>query len=455
MNKTDARSGCVTAAAMTLGLILPTLSCAQTTPPVASEPAVAIRKDAAPDPTPPGQWKVLFDGKTLTGMVVDQPAQAKNVTIGDGVIRILGSRDGGWLRTERKYGDFTAQMEIRFLENKEPLGGGPYGNNGLILRSPEVSISGRNWPGRGFEMELWDQSKRDGFAKNGQILALQPGAPGSEFTFDIGAAQRAYRPTGQWNQVEVIAHGNRLWTKLNGEWLGFTADAVHPDGHIGFQIEDGITEIRNVRIMEHTPDTWTPATRTPLFKNGELKGMSVSDPAHAAKVSIKDGVLRLAGPGGWLKTDAKYTSYTLRLDFRTMTDSANGGVYLRVGGDKADTSGFALNTDKVQFLSQRNPPPTGAAGDARWFGAFLSRGTPGGRATIDTGRVLDAWRGNGEWQQATLAVDGRRVTVTLNGIVIAEGDNVANLETGGFVGLEIGAGVTEFRQIEIEGYRKD
>ena len=449
------RSGCATATAVTLGLLLPTVAAAQSTPPVAAEPAVRAPKPSVGAPTPAGQWKVLFDGRSFNGLVVDQPSQAQHVTVRDGVIRILGSRDGGWLRTDRKYSDFTVQFEIRYLENKEPYGGGPHGNNGLILRSPEVSLSGRNWPGRGFEMELWDQSKRGGFAKDGTILALQPGAPGSRFSFDIGAAQRAYRPTGQWNQIEVIARGRQIWTKMNGEWLSTTADAVHPDGHVGFQIEDGITEIRNVRIMEHAPDTWTPATITPLFKNGELKGMSVSDPAHAAKVSVEGGVLRLAGPGGWLKTSDKYTSYTLRTEFRTMSDNANGGVYLRVAGDKVDASGWPLNTDKVQILSQRNPPPTGAAGDPRWFGAFLSRGTAGGRATLDTGRVLSAWRGNGEWQHAQFEVDGRRVTVTLNGVVVAEGDDVANLETGGFVGLEIGPGVTEFRRIEIEGLKKD
>lgn len=449
-----ASSRSAAAAAIALGLLPPTYAAAQTAAPVAAEPAVRAPKSVV-DVTPPGQWKMLFDGRSFNGLVVDQASQAQNVSIRDGAIRIMGSREGGWLRTDRKYGDFTVQFEIRYLENKEPYGGGPYGNNGLILRSPEISLSGRNWPARGFEMELWDQSKRGGFAKDGTILALQPGAPGSKFTFDIGAAQRAYRPTGQWNKVEVIAHGNRIWTKMNGEWLSTTADAVHPDGHVGFQIEDGITEIRGVRIMEHAPDTWTPATATPLFKNGELKGMSVSDPAHSGKVTNKDGILRLAGPGGWLKTDDKYTSYTLRLDFRTMSDNANGGVYLRVAGDKADSSGWPLNTDKVVVLSQRNPPPTGAAGDPRWFGAFLSRGTAGGRATLDTGRVLDAWRGNGEWQQAKFEVDGRRVTVSLNGIVVAEGDDVANLDTGGFVGLEIGPGVTEFRQIEIEGLKKD
>jgi hypothetical protein len=106
------------------------------------------------------------------------------------------------------------------------------------------------------------------------------------------------------------------------------------------------------------------------------------------------------------------------------------------------------------MLTQRIPPPTGAAGDRRWFGTLLSHGTAGGRATVDTGAVLTAYRATGDWQDVVVDVDGARVTVTLNGIVVADGDNVANLDTGGFVGLEIGSGVTEFRRVEIQGLRK-
>jgi len=400
-----------------------------------------------------GEWKVLFDGRSLNGLLVDPPSQAQFVQVTDGVIRIFGSNDGGWLRTDRKYSDFTIRFDIRYLETDEIHGRTSAGNTGLLLRSPEISVSGRNWPGRGFEMELWDQSKRTGFAKDGAILALQPGAPAGKFEFDIGAAQRAYRPTGEWNSVEVIAHGNRIWAKLNGEWLGTAYNVAHPDGHVGFQIEDGIAEIRNVRVLEHTAETWTPSTIVPLFKDGELRGLSVSDPAYADNVRIENGLLRLQGQGGWLKTEHKYTSYTLRLEFRFPEGNADTGVFLRAVD--AETGSGWPTSDEVQMVTQRVPPPTGAAGDPRWFGALLSHGTPGGRAIIDTGAVLDAYRGSGEWQEAIIDVDGRRVGIRLNGVPIAEGDDVAHLDTGGYVGLQIGSGVVEFRLIEIRGLRKD
>src|SRR5690606_15031971 len=148
---------------------------------------------------------------------------------------------------------------------------------------------------------------------------------------------------------------------------------------------------------------------------------------YAGNVAIEGGVLRLYGTGGWLKSVQKYTSYFLRLQVSTLTADASGVVYLRQDGDAGDDSGGPVRIDMVRILSQRVPPPTGAAGDPRWFGAFLSRGTAGGKATIDTGEVLRAWRGVGEWQEAVFDVDGSRVTVSLNGIEIAQGDGVANL----------------------------
>lgn len=404
---------------------------------------------------PSYDWVQLFDGNQMSGLVVDPSGQSNFVTIEDEVIRIRGSRDGGWLRTERKYDDFTMEFEIRFLEGTEVHGGSPHGNNGLILRSPEISKSGRNWPGRGFEMELWDQSKRGGYIKNGTLLGLQPGAPNGRMSYDIAAAHRADRPTGEWMTATVIADGDHIWTKLNGEWLSTAYDVPHPDGHVGFQIEDGVTEIRNLRIREHGPDTITPNTIVPLFKSGQLSGLSVADPQHRGNVSIADGLLRLAGPGGWLRTEHPYTDYTLRLEFRTMTPDANSGVYVRQRGSGTDESGWPINTDEVQILSQRVPPPTAAAGDPRWFGALLSRGTQGGRGLLDTGEILRAWRGVGEWQEAVFEVQGGNVKVSLNGVEISEGSNLANAAEGGFVGLEIGPGVTEFRTIEINGFRVD
>ncbi|MCR5879290.1 DUF1080 domain-containing protein [Phenylobacterium sp. J367] len=417
-------------AALVIGF--PAVALAQPTPPPAP---------AAADP----QWVSLFDGKTLKGWVVEPAAQKGQFSVRDGVVHVTGSPKGGWLRTDRKYGDFTLRYEVRYVSPDHT------GNTGLILRSPEISISGRNWPGRGFEMEHRDMNNpRSMLPPEGNILALQPGAPTGRFSFDSEAAQRAYRPTGEWNQVEIIAHGNRMWTRLNGQWLAVAYNVAHPDGHLGFQAEDGEAEYRKLEILEHGPKTVTPDTWVKLFDGRRLAGLAADDPGRAGNAKIADGVLKFSGSGGWLRTERKYTNYVMRLEFRTLTPDADTGVYLRAPGGANDADGWPLGTAEAQIRHQANPPPTLAAGDRRWIGAILRRGGTDGPAVIDNSAVLSAYRGLGEWQEAVVTVEGRNVTVRLNGELIGEGGNVANPE-GGYVGLQMGPGQVEFRTIEIKG----
>ena len=404
---------------------------------------------APPTPAAPPTWVSLFDGKTLNGWVAEPAAQAGQFSIRDGLIHVEGSPQGGWLHTDKKYGDFTLRYEVRYVSPNH------IGNTGLILRSPEITISGRNWPGRGFEMESRDMNNpASTLPWEGNILALQSGAPPGKFSFDTEAAKRAYRPTGQWNKVEIIAHGNRIWTRVNGEWLATVYNAAHPDGHLGFQAEDGAAEYRNLTILEHGPDTVTPDRFVKLFDAGRLNGLVLDDQKYAANVTLSGGLLHLEGNGGWLRTDKKYASYLLRLEFRILKPDTDSGVYLRAPGGRNDASGWPLGTAEAQLRHQANPLPTEAAGDRRWIGAILRREGTDGPATIDTSAVISAYRGLDEWQEAEIEVSGRNVTYRLNGQMIGEGGNVAYPE-GGFVGLQIGPGAIDFRRVEIKGYALD
>jgi hypothetical protein len=408
-------------------------------------PLAGQAQSPASQPAAPG-WAQLFDGKTLKGWVVEPASQARFFTVRNGVIHILASKDGGWLRSDKKYSDFTVIYEMRYVSADHT------GNTGLLLRSPETSLSGRNWPGRGFEVESRDMNNPvSRLPPEGNMLGLQPGAPLGRLTYDTEAAARARRPTGEWNKVEVIAHGNRVWTRFNGEWLSTAYNVPTPDGHIGFQAEDGETEYRNIRILEHSAGTPTPEEFTELFDGKSLNGFAVNDPKYAANATVHDGWLHLEGSGGYLRTETSYTSYVLRLEFRMLTPDALDGIFLRVASGDTDASGWPLDTTVAQLRHQANPPPTLAAADRRWMGGVLYRGPTQGPATLDTDAVLRAYRGLNEWQEAVIEVDGRNVTFLLNGIVIGTGSNVANPQ-GGYVGLQIGSGAADFRRIEIKGY---
>jgi len=427
--------------------LLPNLSAAMFLASTAA-PALAQAPSVAPV-AEEGHWVSLFDGKTLNGWVADPVTQKGQFSVRDGVIHIEGSPQGGWLRTDRKYTDFTLRYQVRYVSPDH------IGNTGLILRSPEISISGRNWPGRGFEMESRDMNNAGAMLPwEGNILALQPGAPLGRFSFDTEAARRSQRPTGEWNDVEIIVHGNRMWTRINGEWLATAYNVAHPDGHLGFQAEDGVVEYRALSILEHARDSVTPETWVPLFADGQMSGLDLSDQRYAGNMAIANGVLRFKGAGGWLRTRAPYTSYTLRMEFRALSDDADSGVFLRAPLGKDDADGWPTGTAEAQLRHQTNPLPTEAAGDRRWLGAFLRRGGTEGPVTIDTDAVVHAYRGLNVWQTAEIEVSGRNALFRLNGQLLGEAQNIAN-PAGGYVGIQMGPGTIEFRTIEIKGFASD
>ena len=67
----------------------------------------------------------LFDGKSLSNWVVDDKRYAGNFSVRDGSLRIEG--EGGWLRSNRQYGDFTLRLGFRYLT--EDPGGGRIGRS--------------------------------------------------------------------------------------------------------------------------------------------------------------------------------------------------------------------------------------------------------------------------------------------------------------------------------------
>src|SRR5262249_26030526 len=82
-------------------------------------------RPADPEPEVPEGFKALFNGKDLTGWKI-HGGKLASWGADKGVLFVKGG-GGGWLMTDKEYGDF----ELR-LEFKVPKGG----NSGVALRSP-------------------------------------------------------------------------------------------------------------------------------------------------------------------------------------------------------------------------------------------------------------------------------------------------------------------------------
>lgn len=198
----------------------------------------AARADDKPG-SPPEGYTALFNGKDLTGWkATGRPDQW---AAEDGVIVCKGG-GGGYLLTEKEYGDFDFRCEYRWVEKG--------GNSGVGIRTPakgdpayvgmEIQlIDDEGWPGK-----LAD------YQHTGSIYDVQP------------AKLQANNPIGEWNKVHIHCHGRHVKVVQNGKIL-VDADLddykdkyeKHPGlkrekGHIGFQSYNIRVEFRNVWVKE-------------------------------------------------------------------------------------------------------------------------------------------------------------------------------------------------------------
>lgn len=178
----------------------------------------------------------LFNGTDLTGWVcvldpsadVD-PSQVFGVK--DGYIHIEGN-PFGYLRTDRKYADYTLHVEWRWV--------GEGTNSGIFHR---VQDGDRLWP-EAIECQLCNGKAGDfvmlGGSKISEIECVGP-YPVKERAGDFE------NPVGEWNTAEVTCNGGSVTVYINGQ-LQNECTCELTEGYIALQSEGGPIEFRNVYL---------------------------------------------------------------------------------------------------------------------------------------------------------------------------------------------------------------
>jgi 3-keto-disaccharide hydrolase len=179
-----------------------------------------VRSYAAPPST--GKWTPLFNGKNLDGW---QPYGAEKWVADHGTI-FGESTSGkyGYLVTKKTYKNF--EIRLKFNCTME-------GNSGLFFHS---KITGENpkWGPDivGLQAEI-DPARHTGgiYESGGRGWVALPTAEG----------EKAIKPVGQWNSMEVLVEGDHIVTDLNGVKIVdyMYKPAKYADGHIGLQIHTG------------------------------------------------------------------------------------------------------------------------------------------------------------------------------------------------------------------------
>jgi hypothetical protein len=208
--------------------------------------AVCVAGARAEDkPTkPPEGFTSIFDGKTLDGW---KPTGKKEVwTAEDGLIVCKGG-GGGWLITEKEYGDFEFRCEYRW----EKKGG----NSGVGLRCPNpADVKGWDPAYHGMEIQLIDDEGWPGkladYQHTGAIYDVQP------------PKEAKNKKIGEWNTIKIVCKGRKVTVVQNDvELVNADLDDYkakyekHPGlkrekGHVGFQSYNIRVDFRNVWIKE-------------------------------------------------------------------------------------------------------------------------------------------------------------------------------------------------------------
>jgi hypothetical protein len=255
--------------------------------------ASALVWGTAPDSSPAGEWKPLFNGKNLDGWSVvirekksEDPAQSNTklgdpnhlVQVHDGAIHMYrdapaGSEQPfGYISTSKEYSEYDLRLEYRWgVKRFAPRADSPR-DSGILYHMTGID---RVWP-QSVECQIWEGDVGDTYAVYTRVTApvdpariRQPvylaaeagGVPHVVGSYtEIGRVGRNPKSEQEgWNTIEVRVRGDRATYIVNGvtnnevtkmeQWVA-NAWAPLRKGRIALQLEGAEILYRNIQIRE-------------------------------------------------------------------------------------------------------------------------------------------------------------------------------------------------------------
>lgn len=184
-------------------------------------------------------YVLLFNGENLEGWGGDSDLWSVHAGA------IVGASDEKKIETntfliyERPFSDFILKVDVR-LRN---------GNSGIQFRSRHAP--GPGWVVTGYQADFSYAGERSAwgnfYEEKGRGRAVMK-------TSDEGWRKaEPFVRDNDWNEYEILARGNRIRLKLNGEVTIDAEDDVSSEGVIAIQLHSGPpmqVECRNIRIKE-------------------------------------------------------------------------------------------------------------------------------------------------------------------------------------------------------------
>lgn len=194
---------------------------------------------------PGEEFTPLYNGKDLSGW------HAQGGSLGawkaDGDLLACVRPGGGWLTTDREYGDFVLRVQWRIPKS---------GNSGIGLRCPPQGDPAHV----AMEIQILDDDAPE-------YRNLDPAQYTGSIYYQVAAKRGVEKPPGEWNQYEITCRGPEVTVVLNGETVthafldretqgrgGHESLAEryrkHPRGFVGLQSHGDRVDFRYVEIRE-------------------------------------------------------------------------------------------------------------------------------------------------------------------------------------------------------------
>lgn len=176
-------------------------------------------------------FEPLFNGKDLTNFKAEGAAEFWRVEDGVLVGENNAAKKGSYLWTEKEYGDFVIEFDVRWKGATERGV-----DTGLEMRKPNLQL----------QLGVSGSLKVD---MSGSFYVGKAGYP------EAGQAKEAgklMKPEGEWNTFRIQAKGNTFTCWINGQKASeYTDPKFAGPAPLGLQIHPGVVmkcEYRNIRI---------------------------------------------------------------------------------------------------------------------------------------------------------------------------------------------------------------
>ena len=324
----------------------------------------------------------LFNGRDLSGWVnINCAPDTFYVTNGN--VYCTGFPTG-ILRTERMYQNFILEAEWRHLK--------PKGNSGIYVWADPLTAVGQPFV-RAVEVQVLDGLEGDWYTSDGDIFPIH----GAKMVPENGrGGDRAFptekrmKPSPEWNHYRVECIDGNISLAVNGKVVTRGHQASPRKGYLGLESEGSPAEFRNLRVKElpvtealapeHIANS--PEGFVPLYTGVDLRGWQ-TNAAVAQAWKVSDWILKCPGTSDAppLVSAREFGDGVFVVDWR-WTDKAKPGEWMK------------LVRLRARDLSEELK----------------------GAVKADANAEKPA----GQWNRAIFTLRGNRLTVSVNGKLVAD-----------------------------------